>query len=101
MIVACAVLIVDTSWQVYEYGGFAYALKSPEFIINLVVEFLQPAVQLEDGTGVAKGGALSLLCCRVDPRLLLLPEFVTVPVFAFLERFIGGTVGGTVGYWRC
>lgn len=35
LLTACAVLLVDTSWQVYEVGGVGTALQNPEFIINL------------------------------------------------------------------
>ncbi|MDZ4211224.1 MAG: hypothetical protein U1C59_05880, partial [Methylotenera sp.] len=35
LVTACAVLLADTSWQVYEAGGVGTALQDPEFIINL------------------------------------------------------------------
>lgn len=35
VIVACVVLIADTSWHIYEYGGVSNALQNPEFVIHL------------------------------------------------------------------
>lgn len=100
VMVACAVLIVDTSWQVYEYGGFAYALKSPEFIINLGGGISATVCAIEGMYWGAKGGALlAVVLGQSGPQALAPDELVTVPVFAFFGGVIGGTVGGTVGYF--
>lgn len=56
-IIACVVLIVDTSWQAYEYGGIDLALADPEFVIHLGGSMSATACGLAGGyVGMIGGG---------------------------------------------
>lgn len=57
LVTACAVLLTDTSWQVYETGGVGTALHNPEFIINLGGNVSATALGLAGGYVGAKTGA--------------------------------------------
>lgn len=100
VIVACVVLIVDTSWQVYEHGGVANALQNPEFIIHLGGGIPATGCGLAGMYWGAKGGALlAVVLGQSGPQVGALEEVVTVPVFSFVGGFIGGTIGGAAGYF--
>ena len=57
LVTACAVLLVDTSWQVYEAGSVGTALQNPEFIINLNGNVSATALGLAGGYAGMVGGA--------------------------------------------
>lgn len=89
VIVACVVLIVDTSWQVYEYGGVASALQSPEFIIHLGGGVSATACGLAGGYvgmvgGTKAGGVIGAFFG---------PE--AIPVGAAIGGGVGGLVVGS------
>lgn len=90
VIVACVYLMVDTSWQVYEYGGITHALQNPEFLIHLGGDVSATACGLAGGyvgmkVGAIAGGAI----CTLIPK----PE--AIPVGAFIGGVVGGVVVGS------
>ncbi len=80
------VLVVDTSWQVYEYGGFHTAIQSPDFISNFVGSLSAASCWLA-GAGV---GAIGGAKAGGAIGAFFGPE--GVPIGAS----IGGSVGGLV-----
>lgn len=84
VIVATVALIVDTSWEVYEYGGVANASQNPDFIIHLGGSISATACGLAGGyVGMIGGGKVGGLI-----GAFLGPEAVPVCIF------IGGAAGG-------
>ncbi len=90
LITACAVLMVDTSWQIYECGGVGNAFQDPEFMINLGGNISATGLALAGGyvgmVGGAKAGGVI--------GAILGPE--AAPVGATIGGVTGGLVGGTV-----
>lgn len=61
VLTACVVLMVDTSWRIYECGGVGNALQDPEFIISMGGNVSATGLAIAGGyvgmkTGAAIGG---------------------------------------------
>ena len=99
-IVACVVLIVDTSWQATQRGGIGSAVHSPDFLIDLGGGVTASGCALLGTHWGAKGGAvIALAAGQAGPQAGVPEEVVTVPIGAAIGGFAGGVFGGCVGYF--
>jgi hypothetical protein len=88
VMMACVVLMVDTSWRVYEHGGISTALQSPEFVINLGGGISATGLALAGGYAGAKvGGAIGAFFG---------PE--GVPIGVIIGSVVVGSAAGVAGY---
>ena len=88
VIVASVVLLVDTSWRVYEHGGVATATQDPQFWIEFSGSLSATALGLAGGTYGAIGGAA--LFSESGPGAI---------VGGIVGGIVVGGVCGTVGYF--
>jgi len=79
VLTAVAVLLVDTSWQVYEHGGVSNAIHNPDFLIRCGGGVGATTCALIGGTLGAEGGTV-----------------VGTSVGGPLGGMIGGIVGGII-----
>lgn len=88
LITACAILMADTSWQMYEYGGIGTAMQNPEFKINLGSNISATSLGIAGAyvgaiSGVKAGGAIGAF-------------FGNAPMGAAIGGMGGGLVVGSV-----
>lgn len=97
IIVSCVIIMVDASWQAYEYGGLENAIEDPDFLIHLGGSITAAACGLAGGyagmvCGAKAGGAIGSF---FGPG--------GVPIGASLGGGLGGLVfgsaAGMAGYW--
>ncbi len=88
VIVASVVLLVDTSWRVYEHGGVSTASQDPEFWIEFSGSLSATALGLAGGTYGVIGGAA--LFSESGPGAI---------VGGIVGGIVVGGVCGTVGYF--
>ena len=99
-IVACVVLLVDTSWQATQHGGIGNAFRNPDFLIDLGGGIGATGCALLGTDWGVKGGAvIALAAGQAGPQAAAPEEVVTVPIGAVIGGLVGGVFGGCVGYF--
>ena len=97
IIISCVVIMVDASWQAYEYGGFGNVVENPDFLIHLGGSISAAACGLAGGYVGMIGGAKAggVIGSFFGPG--------GVPIGASLGGGLGGLVfgsaAGMAGYW--
>ncbi|MDR3557426.1 MAG: hypothetical protein P4L55_21935 [Syntrophobacteraceae bacterium] len=86
---AAVMLVTDTAWQVYEFGGFDNAVQNPDFIMRFGGDVGATTLGLLGGTLGAEGGAA--VGSFAGP--------VGTTIGGVLGGIIAGTGSGVIGYW--